>query len=88
MRLREGDPRGLRRRSWEMLERSRGSLLQMQISDVQHKGIHETLTWIVDTTAELCTAIHLDYLDPPLETLRRRVQRQRLTSTSAEQFQG
>lgn len=33
-------------------------------------GIHTTLTWIVDTNAELCSAIHRDYLDPPVEALR------------------
>lgn len=78
MRLREGDPPGMERRSWEMLERFRGCLLQMDIDDVRHMGMHEALTWIVDTTAELCTSIHDDYLDSPLETLRERVQEGRL----------
>jgi uncharacterized alpha-E superfamily protein len=70
-RLRADDPPGLRRGCWRLLERFRGELLQMHIEDVQHLGIHEVLTWIVKTGAELCGAIHDDYLDPPVTLLRR-----------------
>jgi uncharacterized alpha-E superfamily protein len=72
-RLRVEEPRGNRRRSWDVLERFRGQLMQMRIEDVLDWGIHRTLTWIVDTNAELAQAIHSDYLDPPVEALRHRV---------------
>ena len=45
-------------------------MLQMCVQDVQHIGVHPTLTRIVDRTSALCTAIHEDYLDPPEEVLR------------------
>lgn len=70
LRLLEGDPPGMRRSSWEQLERFRGTLVQMTPADVQRQGIHDVLTWIVDETTELCCAIHDDYLDPPIEQLR------------------
>lgn len=66
-------------KSWQVLERFRGELLQMRTEDVLHVGIHEVLPWIVDTQAELCDALHDDYLDPPLEVLRERVQTQAQT---------
>jgi uncharacterized alpha-E superfamily protein len=68
--LRRDDPVGLPRRSWDALERLRGSLLQMHIADVERRGLHAILTWIVETTAHLCDAIHDDYLDPPMGWLR------------------
>jgi uncharacterized alpha-E superfamily protein len=71
-RLRAEEPRGTPRRSWDVLERLRGQLMQMEIEDVLEWGIHKTLTWIVDTNGELCEALHKDYLDPPLEVLRHR----------------
>jgi len=61
--------------SWNALERFRGSLLQMDIDDIQRIGLHETLTWIVKETAGLCEEIHRDYLDPSEESLRARVSR-------------
>jgi len=70
-RLVRDDPPGLARPSWERLERLRGSLLQMDAAFVQELGLHRVLTRIVDDTASLCDAIHLDYLDPPVETLLR-----------------
>lgn len=72
-RLRVEEPIGTRRRSWEVLERFRGQLVQMEIADVLDWGLHRTLTWVVDTNAELCNAVHDDYLDPPVEALRYRV---------------
>jgi uncharacterized alpha-E superfamily protein len=68
--LRRDDPTGLPRRSWDALERFRGSLLQMHIADVERRGLHASLTWIVETMAQLCDAIHDDYLDPPMAWLR------------------
>ncbi len=61
--------------SWSALERFRGSLVQMDMDDIRRAGLHETLTWIVDTTAELCDKIHGDYLDASEESLRARVSR-------------
>lgn len=68
------DRSGRRPRSWLLLERFRGELLQMGVEDVQQKGIHRLLTRIVDTQAELCTALHEDFLDPPIDVLRQLVQ--------------
>jgi len=69
VRLLEGDPPGMRRASWDRLERFRGTLMQMTTADVQRQGIHDVLTWIVDEAAELCAAIHYDYLDPSVDQL-------------------
>ncbi len=71
-----GDATGTQRRSWQILERLHGELLQMDIEDVLQRGIHSVLTWIVDTHAKLHTAIHDDYLDPPFASLRERVRQQ------------
>ena len=73
MRLRVEEPAGTPRRSWDVLERFRGQIVQMQIDDVLEWGVHKALTWIVDTNRELCEAIHEDYLDPPDEALRHSV---------------
>jgi len=63
--LRQGDPPGLPRRSRTALERLRGELLQMDLDDVAHRGLHETFDFVVSSTHALCDAIHDDYLDPP-----------------------
>jgi uncharacterized alpha-E superfamily protein len=68
--LRRDDPLGLPRRSRAVLERLRGELLQMDVTDVERHGLHQTLTWIVREVAHLCDAIHDDYLDPPMAWLR------------------
>ena len=68
--MRRTDPPGVRRRSWGLADRFRGELLQMCVQDVQHLGVHQLLTRIVDRTSAICTAIHEDYLDPPEEALR------------------
>ncbi len=70
LRLQAEENSSRRHRSWEVLERVRGQLLQMDIEDVLDWGIHRTLTWIVDSNSELCDALHEDYLDPPIEALR------------------
>ncbi|MGH0035384.1 MAG: alpha-E domain-containing protein [Myxococcota bacterium] len=68
--LRRDDPRGMPRRSRSALERLRGELLQMDVADVERRGLRSTLAWVVDSTAQLCDAIHDDYLDPPMAWLR------------------
>ena len=49
------------------------------------KRRHRILTWIVDSTTELCDAIHQDYLDPPVEQLRERARALREPGRSAVQ---
>ena len=71
-RLRADDPAELERPAWQVLEGFRTALLGLDIEDVQRRGIHETLTWIVGETAGLCNAIHEDFLDPSDATLRAR----------------
>lgn len=68
--LRRDDPLGLPRRSRAVLERLRGEMLQMDVTDVDRRGLPATLDWIVEATADLCDAIHHDYLDPPTPWLR------------------
>ena len=45
----------------------------MDIDDVRRKGLHDTLTWIVEDTAGVCDAIHAEFLAPSIELLRARV---------------
>jgi len=80
MRLRVPDPMRPSP-SWEMLERIRGTILQMDSDDVKRLGLHEVLTWIVDETARLCETIHDEYLDPPLDALRAQVRRRPMVQT-------
>ncbi len=87
LRLQEGDSTPLTSRSWEALERFRGSILQMDMGDVHRMGLHETLTWVVDETARLCDAIHGEYLEPSLDSLRAHVRRDARTGQSQAQFQ-
>jgi uncharacterized alpha-E superfamily protein len=68
--LRRDDPLGLPRRSRGALERLRGELLQMDLADVERRGLPATLRWVADATDALCDAIHDDYLDPPTAWLR------------------
>ncbi len=60
------DEKDTERGSWRLLERFRGELLQMEVEDVLRVGIHEVLTWIVDTQTDLCSAIREDYLEPSM----------------------
>ncbi len=71
VRLVSAEPRGASRRSWNRLERLRGSVLQLDGDLVQSIGLHKILTGVIDETALLCSAIHDDYLDPSPETLLR-----------------
>ncbi|MCA9501449.1 MAG: alpha-E domain-containing protein [Myxococcales bacterium] len=52
------------RASRTLLAETRGQLASMSIETVLAEGLHETLTWIVETTAELSRAIHRDFFDP------------------------
>lgn len=91
IRLQENDPSQVSSPSWEALERFRGSILQMSIEDVRQRGLHETLTWVVDETARLCETIRAEYLDPSLDSLLARVHRasqlQSQASEDSEQSQ-
>ena len=60
----------IRKHHPDVLAEMRGQLQSMTIDEVLSQGLHETLTWIVDTNGKLCEAIHEDYLDPPIEALR------------------
>lgn len=68
--LRREDPLGLPRRSREALERLRGELLQMDITDMERRGMKHTLAWVLAANDSLCESIHDDYLDPPTTWLR------------------
>ena len=81
--LGESDPPSLVRSSWQRLERVRGSLLQMDGAVVQELGLHKVLTGVVDDTAELCDAIHADYLGPSAEDLLRSARRMRSVAPEA-----
>ncbi|MEM9487722.1 MAG: hypothetical protein AAGC55_01190, partial [Myxococcota bacterium] len=56
----------LGRRSAELLSGLRDSVGAHSAQTLLEAGIHEELTRIVDTTAEICSAVHSDYFDPPL----------------------
>jgi len=86
--LRASDPVGLPRRSRSALENVRGELLQMDVSDVERRGIQATLGWLTRATDRLCEAIHDDFLDPPMAWLRhcvRALEAAQATSVDAEQ---
>lgn len=65
------EPKDLQRRSWRLLDRFRGELMQMDVENVLDVGIHKVLTWVVDSQAELCATIHDDYLDPAIAQSQR-----------------
>jgi uncharacterized alpha-E superfamily protein len=54
-------PEALPSASRRALDRLSGSLLQMDLDDVMQVGLHETVTMIVEGTAELCSAIQSDF---------------------------
>ncbi len=54
-------------RSLRLFQEARDHLASMTIDAVLAEGLHETLTWIVDITAELSEAIHADFFDPSPE---------------------
>ena len=57
-------------RSQALLCETRDQLASMTIDTVLAEGLHETLTWIVESTAHLSDAIHGDFFDatPAIET--------------------
>ena len=74
-RLRQSNDATGKSPAWESLERFRGSVLQLDMDEVQRQGIHRVATWLVDETAVLCNAIHEEFLDPSIDSLRARVHR-------------
>jgi uncharacterized alpha-E superfamily protein len=55
-------PIGLR--SHTLLDETRAQLASMTIDTVLAEGLHETLTWVVDTSAQISDAINSDFFDP------------------------
>ncbi len=74
-RLRQSNDATGKSPAWESLERFRGSVLQLDMDEVRRQGIHRVATWLVDETAVLCNAIHEEFLDPSIDSLRARVHR-------------
>lgn len=63
-------PRGptpLGARSRRLLGDMRERLSKATIDDVLEAGLHDTLTWIVNTTAALSQSIHAEFFDPEPE---------------------
>lgn len=74
--------------AWEFHERLRGSLLQMDGEDVAARGLHETLTWLVDDTTQLCDAIRQDFFSVERAVKRRSVITKPPPSQSQSQTSG
>lgn len=51
-------------KSWAMLAALLDDLERLSGEDIFERGLHDELTRIIDTTAEICAAIHSDYFDP------------------------
>jgi uncharacterized alpha-E superfamily protein len=51
-------------RSVLLLAETLDQLVKMNIDTVLAEGLHEVLTWIVDTTGEICAALRDDFFDP------------------------
>lgn len=66
-RIRRRAPPHVGRRSTELLAALVREVESRPFDDVLEGGIHAELTRIIDATTEICTAIHADYFDPPLE---------------------
>lgn len=65
-------PRGETRigaRSRALLAETREQLSAMSLETVTAEGLHETMTWIVDVTAELSNMIHDEFFDPVPQTM-------------------
>lgn len=54
-------------RSLALLNETRDRLSSMTIDSVLEEGLHDVLTWIVDTTAELSGAIHAEFFESPAQ---------------------
>ena len=59
--------------------------IETEIGRLRKRGLHETLTWIVQEMAILCDAIHEEFLDPTNESVRARLRRQAGTSWFQQQ---
>lgn len=57
-------PSSIGERTDTLLSDMRNELSAMTIETVLEKGLHQTLTWIVETTAQISEAIHDDFFDP------------------------
>jgi len=69
-------------RSRTLLAETRAHLASMTIDAVLADGLHETLTWIVDVTAELSDTIHTEFFDPsPVQHGASQTQSQSQTQT-------
>jgi uncharacterized alpha-E superfamily protein len=51
-------------RSRALLAETRGHLASMTIETVLADGLHETLTWIVDSMGDVTRTVHEDFFDP------------------------
>jgi uncharacterized alpha-E superfamily protein len=67
--VRPPGPSAIGERSQVLLSKMRHQLSSMTIDTVLTEGLHEVLTWIVESTAELSDAIHADFFDPSPEAL-------------------
>jgi uncharacterized alpha-E superfamily protein len=57
-------------RSRALLDEVRDGLAAKTMEDVIDQGLHEVLTWIVDSTARISDAIHQEFFDPSPETVQ------------------
>jgi uncharacterized alpha-E superfamily protein len=65
--IRPSEPPEVGRRSAALLGAFRRELDELDIDAVMARGIHDTMTWVVNTVADICTGVHEDYFDPPIE---------------------
>lgn len=63
-------------RSWAMLTALLDDLDRSSVEDIFERGLHDELTRVIDTTAEICAAVHADYLDPSPAVLELTANRQ------------
>ncbi len=61
-------------RSRILVEETRELLSSMTIETVLAEGLHETLTWVVETAAQMSNAIHADFFDARPESVQVQVQ--------------
>jgi uncharacterized alpha-E superfamily protein len=57
-------PPGRELRAATLLAETLDLMAKMTIETVLAEGLHDVLTWIVDTTAEICDAVRTDFFDP------------------------
>lgn len=55
----------------------------LTIDRILEAGLHKELTGIVNRVADICTAIHVDYFDPPMSVLQSQSQSQTQSQASA-----